>query len=159
MAKTKKSLSFILNQQPVTVEVEADTLLITLLRETLGLTGTKQGCGEGECGACTVLVDNEAVNACLFPAWKVENTSVLTVEGLGTEENPHPLQEAFLEAGAVQCGFCTPGMLMSSYALLQKRKDPTADEIKEALAGNLCRCTGYVKILAAVQKASQKMKK
>ena len=101
MAKTKKSLSFILNQQPVTVEVEVDTLLITLLRETLGLTGTKQGCGEGECGACTVLVDNEAVNACLFPAWKVENASVLTVEGLGTEENPHPLQEAFLAAGAV----------------------------------------------------------
>ncbi len=159
MAKAKKSISFVLNQQPVTVEVEADTLLITLIRETLGLTGTKLGCGEGECGACTVFVDNKAVNSCLFPAWKVENTSVLTVEGLGTEENPHPLQEAFLKAGAVQCGFCTSGMLMSSYALLLKKKKPTVDEIKEALAGNLCRCTGYVKILEAVQKASQKMDK
>jgi len=158
MSKTKKKLSFILNEQPVTVEVQADTLLIALLRETLGLTGTKQGCGEGECGACTVLVNNEAVNACIFPAWKVENACVMTVEGLGTGGNLHPLQEAFLEAGAVQCGFCTPGMLMSSYALLQKKIEPAEDEIKEALAGNLCRCTGYVKIIDAVQKASQKMK-
>lgn len=159
MVKIKKSLSFILNRQPVTVEIEADTLLITLLREILGLTGTKQGCGEGECGACTVLVDGKAVNACLFPAWKVDNATVLTVEGLGTEDDPHPLQEAFLVAGAVQCGFCTPGMLISSYALLQEKKDPTENDIKKALAGNLCRCTGYVKIIDAVRKASQKMKK
>ena len=153
-----KELSFTLNNKPVTVEVEPHTILLDLLREKLGLTGTKRGCGEGECGACTVIVNNEAVNACLYPAWKVENCSVLTVEGLGSEDNLHPLQEAFLETGAVQCGFCTPGMLMSSYALLQKTPDPDDDEIKTALAGNLCRCTGYVKILVAVKKAAYKMK-
>jgi len=153
-----KQLRFILNNKPVTVEVEPHTLLLDLLREKLGLTGTKRGCGEGECGACTVIVNNEAVNACLFPAWKVENASVLTVEGLGSEEALHPLQEAFLETGAVQCGFCTPGMLMSAYALLQKRADPDDEEIKRALSGNLCRCTGYVKILQAVRKAANKMK-
>ncbi len=157
MDKIKKRLSFILNHKPVTVEVEPDTLLLDLLRETLGLTGTKRGCGEGECGACTVIINNEAVNACLYPAWKVENCRVLTVEGLGTEENPHPLQEAFLEAGAVQCGFCTPGMLMSSYALLQKTANPAESEVKEAISGNLCRCTGYVKIIEAIRKAAQKM--
>jgi len=153
-----KQLRFILNNKPVTVEVEPHTLLLDLLREKLGLTGTKRGCGEGECGACTVIVNNEAVNACLFPAWKVENASVLTVEGLGSEDALHPLQEAFLETGAVQCGFCTPGMLMSAYALLQKTADPDDEEIKRALAGNLCRCTGYVKILQAVRKAANKMK-
>jgi aerobic-type carbon monoxide dehydrogenase small subunit (CoxS/CutS family) len=105
-----------------------------------------------------VIVNNEAVNACLFPAWKVENASVLTVEGLGSEDALHPLQEAFLETGAVQCGFCTPGMLMSAYALLQKTADPDDEEIKRALAGNLCRCTGYIKILQAVRKAANKMK-
>ncbi len=159
MAEAKRSLTFNLNRKAVTVEAEADLLLIDLLREVLGLTGTKLGCGEGECGACTVLVNGEAVSACLYPAWKAENADVLTVEGLGTEENLHPLQEAFLEAGAVQCGFCTPGMLISSYALLQKNGEPPLQEIKKALAGNLCRCTGYVKILDAVQLAAQKMKK
>jgi carbon-monoxide dehydrogenase small subunit len=153
-----KELSFTLNNKPVTVEAEPHTILLDLLRDKLGLTGTKRGCGEGECGACTVIVNNEAVNACLYPAWKVDNCSVLTVEGLGSEENLHPLQEAFLETGAVQCGFCTPGMLMSSYALLQKTPDPDDDEIKTALAGNICRCTGYVKILEAVKKAAYKMK-
>lgn len=155
--KRKKRLSFVLNNKSVTVEVEPQTLLLDLLRENLGLTGTKRGCGEGECGACTVIVNDEAVNACLYPAWKVENCRVLTVEGLGSEDHPHPLQEAFLETGAVQCGFCTPGMLMSSYALLHQTKNPDEDEIKTALAGNLCRCTGYVKILEAVKKAAQKM--
>ena len=153
-----KQLRFILNNKPVAVDVEPHTLLLDLLREKLGLTGTKRGCGEGECGACTVIVNNEAVNACLFPVWKVENASVLTVEGLGSEDALHPLQEAFLETGAVQCGFCTPGMLMSAYALLQKTADPDDEEIKRALAGNLCRCTGYVKILQAVRKAANKMK-
>lgn len=128
-----------------------------LLRESLGLTGTKRGCGSGECGACTVLVDGKAVNSCIYPALKVDQCRVLTVEGLGSEEKPHPLQQAFLEEGAVQCGFCTPGMLMSSYALLQKNKNPTTEQIKESIAGNLCRCTGYIKIINAVKKAAQKM--
>jgi aerobic carbon-monoxide dehydrogenase small subunit len=150
-------LSFILNNEPMTVEIEPDTLLLDLLREKLGLTGTKRGCGEGECGACTVIVNEEAVDACIYPAWKVENCRVMTVEGLGSEGNPHPLQEAFLEAGAVQCGFCSPGMLMSSYALLLKSKDPCHDEIKSAIAGNLCRCTGYIKIFKAIKMASQRM--
>jgi carbon-monoxide dehydrogenase small subunit len=153
----RKQLSFILNNNPVTVEIEPQTMLLDLLRDELGLTGTKRGCGEGECGACTVVVNGETINSCLYPAWKVENCRVLTVEGLGTEENPHPLQEAFLETGAVQCGFCTPGMLMSSYALLQRTSTPDEQEIKTALAGNLCRCTGYVKILEAVKKAGAKM--
>jgi carbon-monoxide dehydrogenase small subunit len=153
----RKYLSFILNNKPVIVIIEPQTMLLDLLRDVLGLTGTKRGCGEGECGACTVVVNGAAVNSCLYPAWKVENCRVLTVEGLGTEENPHPLQEAFLETGAVQCGFCTPGMLMSSYALLQRTCTPDGQEIKTALAGNLCRCTGYVKILEAVKKAAVKM--
>jgi carbon-monoxide dehydrogenase small subunit len=153
----RKYLSFILNNKPVIVIIEPQTMLLDLLRDVLGLTGTKRGCGEGECGACTVVVNGAAVNSCLYPAWKVENCRVLTVEGLGTEENPHPLQEAFLETGAVQCGFCTPGMLMSSCALFQKTKNPDEQEIKTALAGNLCRCTGYVKILEAVKKAAVKM--
>ncbi|HAP32708.1 MAG TPA: ferredoxin [Firmicutes bacterium] len=146
-------LSFILNGKAVIVEPEADAVLLDVLREMLGLTGTKRGCGEGECGACTVVVNGEAVNSCIYPAWKVSNCHVLTVEGLGSREEPHPLQEAFLEKGAVQCGFCTPGMLMSSYAMMQKNNYPGEENIKKALAGNLCRCTGYAKIIAAVQAA------
>ncbi len=153
----KKQLTFVLNGKKISVEAEADTLLLDLLRETLGLTGTKRGCGEGECGACTVLVNGETVNSCIYPAWKAEHSELLTVEGLGDRENPHPLQEAFLEQGAVQCGFCTPGMLVSAYGLLQKTPTPGTEEIKSALAGNLCRCTGYKKIIAAVKAASLKI--
>lgn len=154
-----KDLAFTLNGNTVTVGIEPHTLLLDVLREILDLTGTKRGCGEGECGACTVLVDGEAVNSCIYPAWKVEGCSVLTVEGLGSREKVHPLQESFLEKGAVQCGFCTPGMLMSAYALLQKNREPDEKDIKKALAGNLCRCTGYKKIIEAVKDASGKLNK
>ena len=155
----KKQMTFILNDREVTVEVTPDVLLLDLLRETLGLTGTKRGCGEGECGACTVLVNGETVNSCIYPAWKVEGCRLLTVEGLGSKDNPHPLQQAFLDKGAVQCGFCTPGMLISAYALLQKNQSPDEGTIKRALAGNLCRCTGYRKIIEAVQEAARLMGK
>lgn len=155
----KKQLAFTLNDREVTVEIAPDAVLLDLLRETLGLTGTKRGCGEGECGACTVLVNGEAVNSCIYPAWKVENCVLLTVEGLGSKDNPHPLQQAFLEKGAVQCGFCTPGMLISAYALLQKNQNPDEGAVKRALAGNLCRCTGYKKIIEAVQEAAHLMEK
>lgn len=151
----KKQLTFTLNGNPVTVEIGPQDNLLDVLRETLDLTGTKRGCGEGECGACTVIVNGDAVNSCIYPAWKVENCHVLTVEGLGTREHCHPLQQSFLEKGAVQCGFCTPGMLMSSYALLQKNKNPDEKQIKEALSGNLCRCTGYTKIIKAVKDAAK----
>ncbi len=154
----KTHLTFTLNGNTVTVETEPHTLLLDVLRETLALTGTKRGCGEGECGACTVIVNGAAVNSCIYPAWKVENCDVLTVEGLGTREAFHPLQQSFLEKGAVQCGFCTPGMLMSSYALLQKNKEPDEKQIKKALSGNLCRCTGYKKIIEAVKDAAHKQK-
>lgn len=152
----KKTIQFFLNGQEVAVEIEADTILLDLLRETLDLTGTKKGCGEGECGACTVIVNDETVNSCIYPAFKVENCRVLTIEGLGSRDNPHPLQESFLEKGAVQCGFCTPGMLLSAHALLQKTHNPEEKDIKRALAGNLCRCSGYQKIITAVSDAAKK---
>ncbi len=154
-----KDLAFTINGNAVMVRIDPHTLLLDVLRETLDLTGTKRGCGEGECGACTVVVDGEAVNSCIYPAWKVEGCNVLTVEGLGSREEVHPLQESFLEKGAVQCGFCTPGMLMSAYALLQKTREPDEKVIKKALAGNLCRCTGYKKIIEAVKDAAGKQNK
>ena len=154
----KQKLFFILNGEEIKVDAEPGINLLDLLREKIMLTGSKRGCGEGECGACTVIVDNEAVNSCIYPAWKAEGKEVFTVEGLAEDNSLHPLQEAFLEEGAVQCGFCTPGMLMSSYALLQKIDEPGDEDIKEALAGNLCRCTGYAKILNAVKKAAVNMK-
>jgi len=152
----KKTIQFTLNGQEVTVDIEADAILLDLLRETLDLTGTKKGCGEGECGACTVIVNDEAVNSCIYPAFKVENCRVLTIEGLGSRDHPHPLQVSFLEKGAVQCGFCTPGMLLSAHTLLQKNRNPEEKDIKTALAGNLCRCSGYQKIIEAVSEAAKK---
>jgi carbon-monoxide dehydrogenase small subunit len=130
---------------------------LDVLRDLLGLTGTKEGCGRGECGACTILLDGEPVNACLLYAAKLQGRNVLTVEGLapsGGAVGLHPLQEAFLEEGAVQCGYCTPGMLLSAKALLDRVPRPTVPEIEEALSGNLCRCTGYAKIVKAVQRAA-----
>ncbi|WP_062284418.1 (2Fe-2S)-binding protein [Neomoorella mulderi] len=143
------------NGQEYQVEVPADITLLELLREYLSLTGTKEGCGKGECGACTVLMDGQAVNSCLVPAAKAEGSEVLTIEGLASPDGRlHPLQEAFISEGAVQCGFCTPGMIMSAKALLDQNPHPTREEIKVALSGNLCRCTGYAKIITAVEKAA-----
>jgi CO/xanthine dehydrogenase Mo-binding subunit/aerobic-type carbon monoxide dehydrogenase small subunit (CoxS/CutS family) len=148
-------IQFLLNQQIISLEVNPVKPLLDVLREDLGFTGTKQGCDhEGECGACTVLLNGKPVRSCLTPIAKVQDKKVETIEGLGTAENPHPLQSAMLEYGAVQCGFCTPGMLMSAKALLDSNPRPTRLEIQEALAGNLCRCTGYQRILNAVESAA-----
>jgi aerobic-type carbon monoxide dehydrogenase small subunit (CoxS/CutS family) len=144
-------LTMTVNGQPVALEVEADELLVDALRDRLGLTGTKIGCSEGECGACTVIMDGEAVLSCLIPALRAQGREVLTIEGLSEGETLHPLQQSFVEHGAVQCGYCIPGFVLSAKALLDRNPDPDRDEIKEAIAGNLCRCTGYVKIIEAIE--------
>ncbi len=152
----KKELSFVLNGEDVLVEVEPHWTLLYLLREVLELKGTKDGCGEGECGACTVVIDGQAVNSCLFPVMEAEGRSVTTIEGLrALDGGLHPLQKAFIEHGAVQCGYCSPGMIMSAYALLQEKAEPSDDEIKDSIEGNLCRCTGYVKIIEAIRSAAK----
>jgi carbon-monoxide dehydrogenase small subunit len=146
-------LTMTLNGESVTVEVEPFELLVDVLRDRLGLTGTKIGCNEGECGACTVIMDGQAVLSCLLPAMKAHGREVVTIEGLSHDGELHPLQRAFVEKGAVQCGYCTPGMIMSAKALLDENPQPSADEIEEAIAGNLCRCTGYLQIVEAVESA------
>jgi carbon-monoxide dehydrogenase small subunit len=151
----KREMMFKLNGEAVNVEVESAWTLLYLLREILELTGTKLGCGYGECGACTVIMDGQAVNACLVPVLEAEGKNVTTIEGLVQPDGQlHPLQRTFIDHGAVQCGFCTPGMIMSAKALLDENQSPTDEEIKESIAGNLCRCTGYVKIIEAVKAAS-----
>lgn len=150
-------ISFTLNGERVEVEVPATINLLTLLRDELDQTGTKFGCEQGNCGACTVHIDNEAVNACLVLAITVDGREVLTIEGIGSAEEPHPLQEAFTEHYGAQCGFCTPGMIMASKALLDVNKNPSRDEIVNAIVGNVCRCTGYNKIIESVTSAAEKM--
>lgn len=149
------SLTMTLNGEEVTIEVRPDALLVDVLRDQLELTGTKEACGEGECGACTVLLDGEPVTSCLVPALKAQGREVMTVEGLASGGELHLLQKAFIEHGAVQCGYCTPGMLMSAKALLDRNPHPTEGEIRQAISGNLCRCTGYVKIVEAIEAASE----
>lgn len=150
-------IKFELNGAPVEVDVSPDMRLLDLLREHFDLTGAKEGCGQGECGACTVIVDEKAVNSCLMLAGQVEGKSVLTVEGLSDGENMDPVPEAFVNEGAIQCGYCTPGMVMSAKALLMYKSHPRYEEIKEALDGNICRCTGYTKIVKAVQVAADEL--
>jgi aerobic-type carbon monoxide dehydrogenase small subunit (CoxS/CutS family) len=145
------TLTMIVNGEAVSVEVEADELLVDVLRDRLGLTGTKIGCNEGECGACTVIMEGQAVLSCLIPALRAQGQKIVTIEGLGSGDRLHPLQEAFVEHGAVQCGYCIPGFILAAKALLDRNPHPSRDEIKEAVAGNLCRCTGYVKILEAIE--------
>ena len=152
---TVETLTMGLNGQEVTVEVKPDALLVDVLRDQLELTGTKEACGEGECGACTILLDGEPVTSCLVPALKVQGREIMTVEGLTSMGELHPLQKAFVEHGAVQCGYCTPGMLMSAKALLDRNPHPSEEEIKRAISGNLCRCTGYIKIIEAIKAASK----
>ena len=144
-------LTMTVNGHEVTVEVQADELLVDVIRDRLGLIGTKVGCNEGECGACTVIMGGQAVLACLIPALRAQGKQITTIEGLSEGETLHPLQQAFIEHGAVQCGYCIPGFIMSAKALLDRNQHPTRDEIKEAIAGNLCRCTGYVKIIEAIE--------
>jgi aerobic-type carbon monoxide dehydrogenase small subunit (CoxS/CutS family) len=139
-------------------DIEANTLLLNLIRENMLLTGAKYGCGVGECGACTVLLDGESVLACMILAIEADGRTLETIESLGEYDKLHPIQEAYLEEGAVQCGFCTPGFIMSTKALLSENPQPTEIEIREYLKGNMCRCTGYVNIVKAVQVAAQRMK-
>lgn len=143
------------NERPYTVEVPPHWTLLQLLGDELGLTGTKNGCSQGVCGACTVLLDGEPVRACLLLAVRADGRHVATVEGLGAGGELHRLQQAFVDEGAVQCGFCTPGMLMAAVALLEETPEPTEAEVREALVGNLCRCTGYARIVRAVLAAAR----
>jgi aerobic-type carbon monoxide dehydrogenase small subunit (CoxS/CutS family) len=154
MVKTY-ALQMIVNGEEVELRVEPSATLANVLREQLALTGTKIGCEEGECGACTVLVENQAVNSCIYPAMKAAGRHILTVEGLAHNEQLHPLQRAFLERGAVQCGYCTPGLLLTAVALLGQNPNPSEAEIRRAISGNLCRCTGYTKVIRAIQQAAQ----
>jgi carbon-monoxide dehydrogenase small subunit len=152
----KYPLTLKVNGEVYDFEVPANWTLLDVIREECGLTGTKQGCGNGECGACTVLLDGEPVNSCLVLALQANGRRVTTVEGLSKEGKMHPIQEAFIAHGAIQCGFCIPGMVLSTKALLDKKPRPKELEIREALAGNLCRCTGYQKIVEAIQSLASK---
>jgi carbon-monoxide dehydrogenase small subunit len=147
------------NGDEYTLEVETHRTLLEVIRDDLGLTGTKLGCGGGECGACTVILNGKAVKSCLMLAFDADGKEILTIEGLAREGELHPLQRAFVEHGAIQCGFCTSGMIMASKALLDENPHPSEQHIKDALAGNLCRCTGYVKILEAVSSVPRSMEK
>jgi aerobic carbon-monoxide dehydrogenase small subunit len=146
-------ISFTLNGTNTTVDVSPDRRVVDLLREDLGLTGTKESCGAGDCGACTILVNGESRLSCLMLAAQLDGREITTVEGLGDGRSLHAVQESFIEQGAVQCGFCIPGMVMASVDLLNRNPNPTREEIRQGLAGNLCRCTGYQKIVDAVEKA------
>jgi carbon-monoxide dehydrogenase small subunit len=146
------------NGKSYDMDIDPEMRLIDFIREELGLTGTKEGCSEGECGACTIIVNGIAINSCMMLAHQIRGKKVFTIESLGDDDELEQLQKSFIEKGAVQCGFCTPGMLMSAKALFMKTKNPTEGEIKKALEGNLCRCTGYNKILDAVQDAASKVK-
>ena len=151
----KKTVSFVLNGESIEIEIEPHLTLLQVLREKLELTGTKEGCGMGECGACTVLLDGKTINSCIFPAVEAEGKSITTIEGvIDVQGNLHPIQKAFVEYGAIQCGFCTPGMVLSAKALLDEKPKPTEEEIRNGIAGNLCRCTGYLQIIQAIKAAS-----
>ncbi len=150
-------IKFIVNGKNVKVAVEPYIRLIDLLREKFDLTGTKEGCGVGECGACTVLMNGRAVNSCLVLAGQIDGNEILTIEGLANHNALHPLQKNFLLHGAIQCGFCTPGMVLSASALLNKNPNPDEEEIKDAIAGNLCRCTGYKQIIEAVKETAKEI--
>jgi carbon-monoxide dehydrogenase small subunit len=147
----KINLSFTLNGKSVRLEADSDRRVVDLLREDLGLTGTKEACGSGECGACTILVNGESRLSCLMGAGQLAGQTILTIEGLADETGLHPVQRAFVEQGAVQCGFCTPGLILGSIDLLRRNPRPNREEIREGLSGNLCRCTGYQKIVDAVE--------
>jgi carbon-monoxide dehydrogenase small subunit len=155
----KKKITLTLNDSRIDVTADSHQSLLDLLRGPLNMTGTKEGCGEGECGACTVLVNGLAVNSCLFPAYEAAGKDVITIEGLADDRNKlSTIQQAFVDSGAIQCGFCTPGMILSAKALLDAHSDPTETEIRDALSGNLCRCTGYVQIVEAVKKAAKRLR-
>jgi aerobic-type carbon monoxide dehydrogenase small subunit (CoxS/CutS family) len=155
----KEPIPFKLNGRPVTVDVDPDRLLLWVLRTELGLTGTKYGCGQGDCGACTVIVDGEPVRSCQTLVGDVRAKEVLTIEGLEVEGRLHPLQQAFVDHNVMQCGFCTSGMIMAAYGLLKKKPLPARDDIVQGLDDNFCRCGGYARIIQAVESAAQEMRK
>ncbi len=155
----KQEIQFVLNGEQVFADVDPQWTLLYLLRNVFGYTGAKKGCGVGECGACTVIVDGEAINSCLYPVLEVEGRQVTTIEGVAAPDGTlHPIQQAFIENNGVQCGYCTAGMIMSAKALLDKKAVPTEEEIRTAIAGNICRCTGYVQIVESIQMAAEKMR-
>jgi carbon-monoxide dehydrogenase small subunit len=156
MKTNSVTIQFTINGEKMQLDIPAGTTALDLIRDRLALKGTKEGCGIGECGACTIVVDGRAVNACLMLAAQLDGREVLTVEGLSHSGDLHPIQEAFAEKHAVQCGFCTPGLLMSTSALLKKHPHPNRSEIVKAISGNLCRCTGYHSIMEAVKAAAEK---
>ncbi len=150
-------VEFTRNGDKIKIEVEAGETSLHVIRDQLSLKGTKEGCGIGECGACTIVVDGKSVNACLMPAAQLQGREVITIEGLAHGEDLHPLQQAFMDRHAVQCGFCTPGILMSGFALLNENPDPSHDEIVEEISGNLCRCTGYQQIVTSIEDAAKRL--
>lgn len=155
----KQVMSFKINGMIFEEEIDHRRTLLEVLRENFGLLGTHKGCDEGQCGACTILIDGKAVNSCLVLAATVQGKEITTIEGLAREDKLHPIQEEFINAGAIQCGFCTPGMILMAKAFLDKNPDPTENEIRNGLCGNLCRCTGYFQIIEAVLKAAERMRK
>lgn len=154
-----KKINLNINEKDYEVEIEESMKLTELLRDRLNLMGTKFGCGEGECGACTVIMNGETVASCLVLAFQADGSKIITIEGVGGDSGDHPIQKAFIEVGAVQCGFCIPGMILSAKALLDITPDPTEEEIREAISGNICRCTGYEKIVKAIQLAARRINK
>ena len=150
----KYRVNFFVNEESVELYVEANKTLLRVLREELALTGTKEGCGAGECGACTVIVDGKPVNACLVLAPELDGMHITTIEGLAKDGELTPIQQSFVDLAALQCGFCTPGFVMSATALLEETPHPTRDEIIDAISGNLCRCTGYARIVEAIERAA-----
>jgi carbon-monoxide dehydrogenase small subunit len=153
-----KDIKFVLNGESYELKIQPWRTLLEIIREELKLTGTKEGCGQGECGSCTVIMGGKTVNSCLVPAVEADNQEIITIEGLADGEDLHPIQDAFVEHAGMQCGFCTPGMIMSAKSLLDRTPNPSFEEIKEGIAGNLCRCTGYTKIVESINAASQAMK-
>lgn len=156
--KKMEQIQLRINGEGYDLLVEKKWNLLYVLREKLDLTGAKCGCSTGDCGACKVIIDGEAVNSCVIPAWKAQGKEIITIEGLSEGTRLHPIQQAFIDAGAVQCGYCTPGMVMSAKALLDKNPDPTEEDVRRSISNNLCRCTGYVKIVDAILLAAKRMK-
>lgn len=154
----KQVIKLKVNGQLYELEVEPRRTLLEVIRNELGLTGTKESCAEGQCGACTVLMDNKAVNSCLVLAVEAQGKDIMTIEGLAQDGKLHPVQESFMSCGGIQCGFCTPGMILAARAFLDENPDPSEEQIKKALAGHLCRCTGYFQIIEAVQEAAGKLR-
>ena len=154
----EKRITFTINGRKLNRTVEVHRTLVEFLRDGLGLTGTKEGCDEGECGACTVLFDGKPIHSCCTLAVEIDGHDIVTIEGLSKDGTLDPIQQAFVDAGAVQCGFCTPGMILSAKALLDEYKDPTDEQIRTGIEGNICRCTGYDRIVEAIQLAAERMK-